>query len=64
MKSKKAIKPPGVQISNCTFNGNTKDSEARLMLAKAIHANAEAARELAKNLAGAPLLVLNDPATT
>ena len=61
MATKKQPRRANVAIENCTFNGGTQDSQARLELAQAIRANAEAARELAKNLPGAALLTISMP---
>lgn len=52
---------PKVLIQNCSFHGDTVDARARLALAEAIRANSEAAHELAKNLAGAALLTIEQP---
>lgn len=57
-KKKAKEAPPAITVANCVFNGNTNDADARLELAKAIHANAVAATKLAEQLSkqDAPLL--------
>lgn len=50
-----------VEISHCSItNANTDDSAARLILAKAIKANADAAYALALNLGGAPMISITE----
>lgn len=61
MKTTNKIPASNVEISNCTItNANTDDSAARLILAKAIKVNADAAYALALNLGGAPMISITE----
>lgn len=54
MATKRKTNPaPTLQINNCTFNGNTQDTETRLILAKAILMLSEGLKS------SPPLMVIN-----
>ncbi len=53
-----------ITFSDCNFDGRGPDAEAVQELAKAIHANADAAHELAKGLKAASTVVNIGPSVS